>query len=315
MLRYIVRRLINMITVLFVVSFLVFSMLLLLGDPVKQLSFRGEGLTPKQIETRRIELGLEKPIPVQYAVWLGKALKGDFGRSVMTKRKVINELKLRLPVTIELGLAAFLIGIMIAIPAGIISATRRGSKLDLAGTVLGMAGAAMPDFWLGILLILLFGVGLEWLPIFGFVSVLDQPLEGLKHLILPAVSLGAGMAAANMRQTRSAMLEVLAQDYIRTARAKGQRERVVILRHAFKNAMLPVITLMGLMVGRILGGAVIIETMFSLPGVGGLLVFSIFSYDFPVTQACILVLAFGVCTANLVVDIAYGYFDPRIRYE
>jgi len=314
MLAYIVRRLINMVIVILLVSFLAFSTILLLGDPVTALIGKGEALDEEQMENRRKELGLDKPIPVQYITWLGKVLKGDLGKSTHTKRLVIDELKLRIPVTLELGITAFLIGTLIAIPTGIISATRRGSKLDLVGTVLAISGAAIPQFWLGIMLILLFGVVLGWLPTFGFESVLEEPIEGLRHLILPAFSLGAGMAAVNMRQTRSAMLEVLAQDYIRTARAKGQKERLVILVHAFKNALLPVITLMGLLIGRIIGGSVIIETMFSIPGVGGLLIYSIFSYDFPVTQACILLLAVGVCVANLVVDIAYGYFDPRIRY-
>jgi peptide/nickel transport system permease protein len=314
MLAYIVRRLINMVIVIFLVSFLAFSTILLLGDPVTALVGKGEALDEEQMEHRRKELGLDKPIPVQYIAWLGKVLHGDLGKSTHTKRLVVDELRLRIPVTLELGIAAFLIGILIAIPTGIISATRRGSKLDLVGTVFAISGAAVPQFWLGIMLILLFGVVLGWLPTFGFESVLEEPIEGLRHLILPAFSLGAGMAAVNMRQTRSAMLEVLAQDYIRTARAKGQKERLVILVHAFKNALLPVITLMGLLIGRIVGGAVIIETMFSIPGVGGLLIYSIFSYDFPVTQACILLLAVGVCVANLVVDIAYGYFDPRIRY-
>jgi peptide/nickel transport system permease protein len=314
MFAYIVRRLINMVIVLLLVSFLAFSSILLLGDPVTALIGKGEALDAEQMEHRRKELGLDKPIPVQYITWLGKVLKGDLGKSTHTKRFVIDELKLRIPVTLELGTAAFLIGILIAIPTGIISATRRGSKLDFAGTVFAISGAAIPQFWLGIMLILLFGVVLKWLPTFGFESVLEEPIEGLRHLILPSISLGLGMAAVNMRQTRSAMLEVLAQDYIRTARAKGQKERLVILVHAFKNALLPVITLMGLLIGRIIGGSVIIETMFSIPGIGGLLIYSIFSYDFPVTQACILLLAVGVCIANLVVDIAYGYFDPRIRY-
>ncbi len=314
MTNYIIRRIFNMVIVILLVSFISFSLILLLGDPVTALTGVGEALDEQQLENRRIELGLDKPIPVQYIIWVSKAVRGDLGRSVLTKRRVSEELMQRLPVTIELGTAAFLIGVIIAIPTGIISATRRGSKLDLVSTIFAISGAAMPQFWLGIMLILLFSVVLGWLPTYGFISVFEEPLNGLKHLILPAVSLGAGMAAVNMRQIRSAMLEVLAQDYIRTARAKGLRERSVIIIHAFRNASLPVITLMGLLIGRIVGGAVIIESMFSIPGVGSLLVFSIFSYDFPVTQACILLLATTVCVANLVVDIAYGYLDPRIKY-
>lgn len=311
---YILRRLLNTVIVVILVTMLTFSLLLLIGDPVTAFMVSGEAKDPVQMENLRHELGLDKPIPVQYISWLGKVIRGDFGRSVFTQRRVIDELAARLPVTLQLGAVGLIIGIVIALPTGIISAYRRGSKLDIAATVFAMGGVAVPEFWLGIMMILLFSVVLGWLPAFGFVNLWDDPVEGLRHLILPAMTLGGAMAAVNMRQIRSAMLEVLAQDYIRTARAKGLQERTVILVHALKNALLPVVTLVGLLLGRIIGGAVVVETMFSIPGVGRLLVFSIFSYDFPVVQACILLIALAICIANLVVDLAYAWLDPRIRY-
>jgi peptide/nickel transport system permease protein len=186
--------------------------------------------------------------------------------------------------------------------------------MDLMATVATMAGVAIPSFWLGIMLILLFSVQVRWLPVFGFVSFFSNPVEGFRHLVLPAFSLGLGAAALNMRQTRSAMLEVLSQDYIRTARAKGLHERTVVWRHAFRNASLPVVTLMGLQIGRLLGGAVIIERLFGIPGMGRLMVDSIFFADFPVVQACVLIIALCVVLANLATDLLYAYLDPRIRY-
>jgi len=204
---------------------------------------------------------------------------------------------------------------VLAIPAGIVASTRRGSKLDIFTTVLTIGGVAIPGFWLGILLILFFCVMLGWLPTYGFVNFLDDPWECVRHLVLPAFSMGLAGAALNMRQTRSAMLEVLAQDYIRTARAKGLRERRVIWVHALKNALLPVVTLMGLQIGRLFGGTVVIETLFAIPGMRRLMVDSIFLRDFPVVQACVLIVALAVLFANLGTDLIYAYLDPRIRYR
>ncbi len=312
---YILKRILQMIPVLLVVTALVFSLLLLIpGDPVRAIIGVGEALDEEQMEAMRIRLGLDKPIPVQYVKWLGKAVRGNFGQSNHTNQDVMYEIKNRLPVTIQLGLAAWIISIIIAIPSGIISAVKRGTKTDFAATVLSMGGVAIPGFWLGIMLILLFGVVLEWLPTHGFVSLFEDPIKGIRHLILPAVSLGLAGAALNMRQTRSAMLEVLAQDYVRTARAKGLKERRVIWIHALKNSMLPVVTIMGLQIGRLFGGTVIIETMFAIPGMGRLMVDSIFRKDFPVVQACVLIVAVTVLVANLITDIIYAYLDPRIHY-
>lgn len=312
---YILKRILQMIPVLLVVTALVFSLLLLIpGDPVRAIIGVGEALDEEQMEAMRIRLGLDKPIPVQYVIWLGKAVRGNFGQSNHTNQDVMYEIKNRLPVTIQLGLAAWMISIIIAIPAGIISAMKRGTKTDFVATVLSMGGVAIPGFWLGIMLILFFGVVLNWLPTHGFVSLFENPIEGIRHLILPAVSLGLAGAALNMRQTRSAMLEVLAQDYVRTARAKGLREGRVIWVHALKNSMLPVVTIIGLQIGRLFGGAVIIETMFAIPGMGRLMVDSIFRKDFPIVQATVLIVAVTVLVANLITDIIYAYLDPRIHY-
>lgn len=312
---YIIKRLLQMIPILILVTWFVFSLLLLIpGDPVRMIIGVGESLDAEQMETIRHELGLDRPIPVQYVSWLGKVLRGNFGKSNHTNRPVIDEIKIRLPVTLQLGIFAWLLSIVIAIPAGIISAVERGSKVDLVATVLSMGGVAIPGFWLGIMLILLFGVVLGWLPTHGFVSLFDDPIKWIRHLILPVFSMGVVGAALNMRQTRSAMLEVLAQDYLRTARAKGLPERMVVWTHALRNSLLPVVTIMGLQVGRMFGGAVVIETLFAIPGMGRLMVDSIFLRDFPIVQACVLIVAVAVLFANLATDLIYAYLDPRIHY-
>jgi len=311
---YVVKRLLEMIPVVILVTILVFLMLQLTGDPVRAIIGVGESLDEEQIELLRHELGLDRPLHVQYVTWLASVCRGDFGRSNHSRRLVTDELKVRLPVTLQLGLVAWLFSNVIAIPAGIISAVRYRSALDIGTTALATGGVAVPGFWLGIMLILLFGVKLGWLPTHGFVNFFDNPLESLKHLALPAFAMGLAGAALNMRQTRSAMLEVLAQDYIRTARAKGLRERSVIWVHALKNALLPVVTLMGLQIGRLFGGAVVIETLFAIPGMGRLLVNAVFLQDFPVVQACVLIIALAVLFANLATDLIYAQLDPRIRY-
>jgi peptide/nickel transport system permease protein len=303
-----------MIPVVLLVTILVFLMVHLTGDPISILLGGGEALDREQIELLRKEFNLDRPLVVQYGIWLGKVVQGDLGRSNKTQRLVVNELKSRLPVTLELGLFSWLFSLAIAIPAGILSATKRGSAADITATVFTIGSLAVPGFWLGIMLILLFAVQLRWLPPFGFVSVFENPVEGFKYLALPVLSLGLGAAALNMRQMRSAMLEVLVQDYIRTARAKGLKEGKVIWLHAFKNAVLPVVTLMGLQIGRLAGGAVVIERIFAIPGMGRLMVDSILFADFPVVQACVLIVSIAVLASNLLTDIVYAYVDPRIRF-
>ena len=311
---YIVRRLLQMVPVVVLVTIFVFLMLHLGSDPIMLLSGGGEALDQQQIAALRAQYSLDRPLPIQYFIWMGKVFRGDLGTSIVTQQPVGYELKGRLPVTLELGLFAWLFSIIIAIPAGVLSATRRGSVADTTATILTIGGLAIPGFWLAIMLIFLFAVHWRLLSPFGFVSIFHDPVEGIKSQILPIVSLGLGAAALNMRQMRSAMLEVLAQDYIRTARAKGLKERKVIWQHAFRNSVLPVVTIMGLQIGRIAGGAVVVENIFAISGVGRLLVQSILSRDFPVVQAIVLIISTMVLISNLLTDLVYAYIDPRIRY-
>ncbi|MBI4308468.1 MAG: ABC transporter permease [Chloroflexi bacterium] len=313
--RYIFIRLLQMIPVLLIVTFGVFAMLLLQpGDPAVALMGGGEGISRELIEQYRKDLGLDKPVPVQYGLWLGRVLRGDLGKSALTKRPVMEELRHRIPVTLQLGLSGWVIAMGIAIPAGVISARKRGSLLDNGVTTFSMGLVAMPEFWFAIIMILVFAVILGVLPVAGFVSFLDNPLQSLRHLALPAITLGTHTTAVTMRLTRSAMLEVLAQDYVRTARSKGLRERRVVLRHALPNALLPVITVSGLQLARLVAGAVIVETIFAIPGIGRLAVQSIFFRDFAMVQGIVLLVAVAVLFTNLLTDLLYAFIDPRIRY-
>ncbi len=302
-----------MIPVLFLVSVIVFYLIHLTpGDPA--LAMLGEEATPEMVAALRHQMGLDQPLPVQYGTWLAHVLEGDLGRSVRTNKPVSEDIVSRLPVTVELTLLAMLISLAIAIPTGIISATRRNSKADLLVTTVALIGVSMPNFFLAILLIFIFSLYLRWLPPIGYTPIQENLVENLRGMILPAITLGAATAAVVARLTRSSLLEVLGQEYIRTARAKGLSERVVVLGHAMKNAMIPVLTIVGLQVGGLLGGAIITETLFVLPGIGSLAVNAIFSRDFPVVQGDVLFLAVVFMGTNLVVDILYGFLDPRIRY-
>jgi peptide/nickel transport system permease protein len=312
---YLVKRLLQTIPLIVIVSFLTFSMLLLLpGDPVLAMAAAGEELDRETLEARRRQLGLDRPIPVQYVSWVGKALQGDFGRSTQTRRPVMDELRGRIPATLHLGVASLLLALLIGLPTGIISAVKPNSLLDRVITVSAIGGVAIPNFWFGIVLILIFAVTLGWLPTGGYVSIRDDPVQSIRLLILPALTNGWSIAAILVRQTRSSLLEVMRQDYVRTARAKGLREQRVVIAHALRNALLPVVTVLGLLVGYILGGSVITEQIFSIPGMGRLLVSGVFTRDFPVVQAAVLLIALSVVFANLVTDIAYAWLDPRIRY-
>jgi peptide/nickel transport system permease protein len=275
----------------------------------------GEQLDEKQLEIVRREYNLDKPLPVQYVLWLAKAASGDLGRSTTSQRRVGEEVAMRAGITFQLGLFAWLIGACIAIPAGIVSAVHRGRWPDMLATMGAVGAVALPGFWLGIMMILLFGVTLGWLPTRGYVPLGVDPLESLRHMLLPAVALGITSSAVVMRQMRSALLEVLAQDYIRTARAKGLARWATVLGHALRNAMLPVITVMGLEIGRIFAGSVVIETLFGIPGMGRLMVQAVFTRDFPVVQGCVLVMATAVLVINFATDILYAVLDPRIRYD
>lgn len=304
--RYIVQRLFYTLPVMLVVSLIVFGILHIApGDPATMLA--GEDARPEDVAAIRANYGLDQPLHIQYAVWLANALHGDLGRSIVTRRPVLNEVLARLPSTIELAFSALLIAVLAGMAVGIISATRQYSLLDHATMVLALLGISVPVFWLGLVLIFIFSAELRWFPTGGTGT--------LQQLILPAFTLGAASTAIIARMTRSSMLEVIGQDYVRTARAKGLVEETVILRHALKNALIPVVTVIGLQFGYLLAGAVITETVFSRPGLGRLLVSSITSRDFPVVQGTLVLLSVSFVLINLLVDILYGFLDPRIRYE
>jgi len=314
--QYIVRRLLQIVPVLLIITFMVYALMWAIpGDPARALVGPGEALDEEQLEIIRKEHNLDKPVLVQYGIWLGRALTGDLGRSSQYQRSVAQELRTRAGVTLQFGIAAWVLGVLIAVPAGILSAVYRGRAIDYLATILSIGGVAIPNFWLGVMSILLFGVVLGWLPTQGFVSIFDDLYEGLRHMILPAFALGITSCALIMRQTRSAMLEVLAQDYVRTARAKGMSQRTVINVHALRNALLPVVTIFGLQIGRIFAGAVVIETLFGIPGMGQFMVQAIFARDFMAVQGTVLVMALAVLTANLITDLLYAWLDPRIRFN
>jgi peptide/nickel transport system permease protein len=313
-LKFILHRALATVPMLFLLSLIVFSLIHLIpGDPVQIML--GEENDPHALQALRRELGLDRPIVEQFLRWLWRLLHGDFGRSLRSHQPVLEAISERLPVTIELTVVAMLISLSIALPAGVISALRRNSALDVLSTMKALTGVSIPNFFLGILLIVAFAQELQWLPSSGYVSPLESLGLNLKTMLLPTVTLGTGLAAIIMRMTRSSLLEVLRHDYVLTARAKGLAESGVIMRHALKNALLPVATILGLQMGTLLGGAVLTETIFALPGLGRLVVDSIFARDFPIVQGVILFLALTRITCNFVVDITYALLDPRIRYE
>lgn len=314
--RYVAGRLLSVAPVALLVSVVAFSFIRLLpGDPVvAMLGTSAQGMDEATLARARHDLGLDRSIPVQYADWLGRLLRGDLGRSAVTHQPITEALRARFPVTLQLAVAAFIVSLVIAVPAGVISAYRRGSRWDRLLSVIALGGVAMPSFWLGILLIIVFAVELSLLPPSGFVSITTNPVECLRHLILPAVTLGAVQAAVIMRQTRSSLLEVLNEDYVRTARAKGLAERRVVLQHALRNALLPVVTVLGLQVSRLLGGSVVVETVFAMPGFGRYGVDAIFIRDYPVVQVVVLATALIVVFSNLVTDLLYAVLDPRIQF-
>lgn len=314
MIRYLIRRVLQMVPVLFIVTGLVFGMLWMFpGDPARAFVGPGESLDEQQLEVIRKEHHFDKPVIVQYAIWLGAAARGDLGRSLLTNRRVAEELASRAQVTFGLGVMGVLIALVLSLPAGITAAVYRGRLADYAATVLSVGAIAVPGFWFGIMMILLFGVKLGWLPVQGYVPFRDSPSQWFSHLLLPGLSIGITSCALIMRQTRSAMLEVMPQDYVRTARAKGMSNTVVIWIHALRNALLPVVTLIGLQIGHIFAGAVVIETLFGIPGMGSFLVQAIFQRDFAVVQASVLLIALSVLAANLLTDLICAWLDPRIK--
>jgi peptide/nickel transport system permease protein len=314
MTRYILRRLVLMVPVAFLVTIIAFGLLRLApGDPV--LAFAGEERDPQSLNEIRRSLGLDQPIPVQYVAWLGHAVRGDFGRSIRTRQRVGEAIVERLPATLELTGVALLFSVSLATIVGILSAVKRNSPLDLLATGFTIAGVSLPNFFLGLLLILFFSLVLRVFPPGGYAALISDPTENLRRLVLPVLTLSAATLAVNMRQIRSSLLDVFGQDYVRTARAKGLSENQVIVRHALKNGLIPVVTLIGLQIGALIEGAVITEQIFSWPGVGRLVVDSINGRDYPVVQAVVLISALSFMVSTLVVDVLYVWLDPRISYS
>jgi peptide/nickel transport system permease protein len=334
--QYILKRLLNLIPVLFGITLLVFLLLHLIpGDPAQILA--GQRATPEAVAAIREQLGLNKPLPVQYFLFLGNLLRFDLGNSIMSGTSIIQEIAVRWPATFELSVAAMLIALVLGIPAGVLAAVRKNSAIDNLTMSGSLVGVSMPVFWLGLLLIYLFAVNLQWLPpglrISQEAALTFKPMTGfyvldallqlnwkalkdvLAHLILPALTLSTIPLAIIARITRSAMLEVLSQDYIRTARAKGVLERWVIFKHALKNALLPVVTIIGLQFGVLLSGAILTETIFSWPGIGSWIYEGILARDYPVVQGGVLFVAVSFVLINLLVDISYAFLDPRIQYQ
>jgi peptide/nickel transport system permease protein len=333
MTQYILRRLVALIPVVMGITFLAHSMLLLTGDPASALA--GEHATPEMRAALRERLGLNDPLPVQYARFLLRIAQGDLGRSILTRSPVVAELRLFLPATIELALAAMLMAVPLGILLGTVAGVKHNTFIDLVTMFSSLVGVSMPIFWLALMLLWVFGLKLDWFPTTGRLDseielraitnlyVVDSVLTGnaqaltnsLHHMVLPALALSTIPTAFIARITRSAILDILGQDYIRTARAKGLAEILVVVRHALRNAMLPVVTVIGLQTGLLLAGAILTETVFAWPGMGRWVVNAIMARNFPVVQAGVLVFALVFVLVNLIVDISYAWLDPRIHYE
>lgn len=312
MLLFIIRRILIAIPTLILVSMFVFALQKLLpGDPI--LAMAGEDRDPEVIALLREKYHMNEPVVVQYLYWAGDVLRGDLGVSLRTNEPVLDLIASKLPVTIQLAVMSMLFAFLIGIPAGILSAVRKGTWVDWVANVVALSGLSIPNFWLGIMLILLVSVNLGWLPASGYESPWVDPWKSLTTMIMPAFVLGTALAATLMRHTRSAMLGVLQADYVRTARAKGLRGRIVIMKHAFRNAVLPVVTLSALLFGELLAGAVLTEQIFTIPGFGKLIVDAVFNRDYAVVQGVVLCTAVGFILMNLVADVLYVLLNPRLR--
>jgi peptide/nickel transport system permease protein len=310
--QYIIRRLLSIIPVLLLVTIISFSLTLLTGDPVKAILGSESDLAT--IERTRQQLGLDQPIYIQYFKWLGRVFQGDLGYSFRNKQPVLEAIIQRLPVTIWLNVISFTITILLGIPAGLISAIKRNTPVDFGISVVSLVGVTMPNFFLAIILIYIFSIGLNWLPPSGYINPLQDPIGGFKSLLMPAITLGTAEAAAIARMTRSSAQQVLCKPYMVTAKAKGLSQKLIVSRHLVKNSLIPVTTTLGMQIGISFGGAVVTETIFSLPGLGRLVVNSILARDFPIVQGTIIVISLAFLLSNLLVDILYAYLDPRIRY-
>lgn len=316
--RYLLRRAINLIPVLVLISIIVFATVRVLpGDPARLLAAVDETgfVDPDVLAAIEKRYGLDKPLTTQYFNWVWGLMRGDWGTSLLSGQDVFPQIRSRLSFTVQLAGLSWLLSLLIGIPMGVISALRRNSIGDIAVTSFAVSGIALPNFWLGMLMIIFFGVWLDWLPTGGYTSYLDSPIEWARKMIMPTITLGTALSAVTMRQMRAGLLEVMREDYIRTARAKGLMERRVVLLHAMKNSLLPVITLSTLQLGTLVGGTVVTETVFFLPGIGKFIVDAVIAKDFLVVQMGLMILTLGVLVANLIADISYAFLDPRIRYE
>jgi peptide/nickel transport system permease protein len=314
MVRYLQARVLALLLILLLMSVVVFSFLHLTpGDPVEAML--GTEVDQATKDGLRHALGLDRPLPVQYGLWMSRALRGDLGASIQMHQRVSSILAEKLPITIELTAAASVVGLLIALPAGVLAAVRRNTAVDLGAMGIALAGVSVPSFWLGVMLILLFALHWRLFPSIGYVPISRDPVGAVRHLVLPAVTLGLGLAGALTRMVRSGVLEELGHEYVRTAKAKGLRFSTVINRHVLRNALLPTLTVLGVQVSVLLGGAVITEQIFAWPGVGQLAVQAVQSRDYPVLQGSILIIAVLATMVQLVVDLAYALMDPRIRFS
>ncbi len=310
---YIIRRLILSLVVIVLVTILTFTLIHITpGDPAALML--GAEATPEQINALRQQLYLDRPFIQQYWHWLSNVARGDFGKSLKYQEDVQHLISQRLPITLNLSVIALVLSVVLGIVSGVICAVRRGSLLDSVITVIANLGVAVPIFWLGILGIYFFGLKLGWLPIQGYISPFEDFWQSIRKAIMPVICLAIPSIAVLARQTRSSMLEVIRQDYIRTAWSKGLSERVIVLKHTLKNALIPIVTLLGMQLRLVVGGSVVVETIFNIPGMGRLMVTATFSKDFITVQAVTLVIALVVLLANMIVDLSYGWLDPRIRY-
>ncbi|PYN35098.1 MAG: peptide ABC transporter [Candidatus Rokuibacteriota bacterium] len=312
MIEFLVRRAFISAVTLVLISLIVFTGVRMIpGDPARVMA--GTDADAAGLEEIREKYGLHDPIPLQYLRWVGLALRGDLGESIRTRQSVAWTVAIKVPITVELACLALLIALSLAIPAGVIAAVRRNTAWDVLASAVSLCGVSIPNFWLGIMLILLVSVRLGWLPASGFVPLFEDPFANVTRMIMPALVLGTALAAVLMRQTRNAMIEVLSADYIRTARSKGLAGFAVVVRHALRNGLIPVVTVLGLQMGALMGGAVVTESIFVLPGFGRLIVEAVFTRDYPVVQGVVLITASSYVLINLLVDVSYTVLNPRIR--
>ena len=314
--KYVIRRLLLAVPVLILASLIVFGLMRVMpGDALTALMAESGNVSEREMAKLRKDLGLDKPYYQQYLIWVWQMVSLNPGYSIFTNEPIAVALKKSIPVTVELATLAMILGLVIAIPIGVLSATRQDKASDYVGRVAAVFGLSLPDFWLGTLVITFAAIWFHWIPPLGYASLWDQPLKNLQQFLLPAAVLGFRLTAATMRMTRSTVLEVLREDYVRTAWAKGLGGRIVVYKHALKNALIPVVTIVGGQLGTLLAGAVIVETIFALPGMGRLTVEAILFRDYPVVQTNVMLVAAVLVTLNLIVDMTYAWLDPRIRYQ